>query len=98
MLDELGDAAAVVELVRTLGLLALVLDGDADAFVQERLLAEALGEFVKAELRDLENLRIRLEGDFRATAAGLAGHLQFRAGDASLVFLLVSRPIPPDFE
>jgi len=34
VLDELGDASAVVELVRALGLLTLVLDGDADALIK----------------------------------------------------------------
>ena len=71
VLDELGDAAAVVELVRALGLLPLVLDGDADALVEERLFAQALGEFVEAELADLEDFGVGLEGDFGAAAAGL---------------------------
>ena len=42
VLDELGDATLVVELVRALGLLALVADGDAHTFVQEGFFAQSL--------------------------------------------------------
>ena len=42
VLDELGDAALVVEFVRTLGLLALVADGYAHTFVQESFFAQSL--------------------------------------------------------
>jgi hypothetical protein len=42
VLDELGDAAPVVELVGALGLLPFVLDGDANALVEKRLFTEAL--------------------------------------------------------
>jgi len=42
VLDEFGDAAAIVELVRLLRLFALVVDRDADTFIEKSLFAQAL--------------------------------------------------------
>ena len=75
MLDELGDAALVIELVRLFWLFAFVLDRDADALVEKGLLAQPLGKFVKTELVVVENLRVRLEGDLCAALSRLAGLL-----------------------
>ena len=96
MLDELGDSAFVVELVRLFRLLALVFDGDADAFVQKCLFAQALGQFVEAEFDQIEDLRIRFEGDLRAASSRLAGVLQASHGDAAHIFLLVGFAVSPD--
>ena len=76
MLDELGDAALVVKLVRALRLFAFILDRDANAFVQKGLFAQALGKFVKTKNGVIKNLRVRLEGDLRAALPRLAGLLQ----------------------
>ena len=56
--DELADAALVVEPV-ALACLALVVERDDDAAVQEGELAQALGQRVEAELDRLEDLRVR---------------------------------------
>ena len=66
VLDERDDAAFVVELVALA--VALVVERDDDAAVQERELAQALRERVEAEVRGLENLRVGLERDLRAAA------------------------------
>ena len=50
MLDELGDAALVIKLVRLLRLFTLVLDRDANAFVEKRLFAQPLGQLVETEI------------------------------------------------
>ena len=55
MLDERDDAAVVVEPV--ILAVALVVQRDGDAGVQERELAQALRQRVEAELDDLEDLR-----------------------------------------
>ena len=44
---------------------ALVVDGDGDAAVEERQLAQPLRQGVEAELGRLEDLRVGLEGDLR---------------------------------
>ena len=43
MLDEFGNAALVIELVRFFGLFAFVLDKDADTLVKKGLFAKTLG-------------------------------------------------------
>ena len=72
--DERDDAAFVVELVALA--VALVVERDDDAAVQERQLAQPLRERVEAEDRRLEDLRVGLERDLRAAALGRAGHLE----------------------
>ena len=57
MLDELGDAAAVVELVRLGRILALVGQRDLQALVQERQLAQPLRQRVEVELRRVHDGR-----------------------------------------
>ena len=49
MFDEFGNAALVIELVRTLRFLALVLDRDPDSFVEKCLFAKSLGQLVETE-------------------------------------------------
>ena len=89
VLDEFGDAAGVQELVRLLGIDALVGQGDLEALVQERQLAQALGQGVVVEHRRLHDGGVGLEGDAGAgLAAGLAGLGQRRLGNAAGVFLL----------
>ena len=72
VLDKLGNAAFVVELVRTLGLFALILDGDANAFVEKRFLAQPLRKLVEAESRVIENLRVGLERDLGPASSCLS--------------------------
>ena len=71
LLDELLDAVLVEE---GLGLLvALVREDDFDARIQERQLAQAVGQDVELELGgDGEDGRVGLEGDQRAGVLGLA--------------------------
>ena len=57
VLDELDDAALVVELVALL--VALVLERDLDALIQKRELAQSLREHVEAEVVNLEDQRCR---------------------------------------
>jgi hypothetical protein len=67
--DEVLDAALGVELGE-LPLAALVLDRDAQAAGEERRLAQALLERRVVEVDDLEDLRVREEGDRRAVPVG----------------------------
>ena len=76
VLDERDDAALVVELVALA--VALVVERDDDAAVQERELAQALRERVEAELGGLEDLRVGLERDLRAAALRRAGRPRAR--------------------
>ena len=74
MRDERDDAAFVVELVVLA--VALVVERDEDAAVEERELAQALRQDVEAEDGGLEDLRVGLEGDLGAAALGRAGDLR----------------------
>ena len=79
VLDERDDAAFVLELVALA--VALVVDRDEDAAVQERELAQALRERVEAVFRRLEDLRVGLERDLRAAALRGAGDLEVGQSD-----------------
>ena len=95
--DEGVDAAFVEELV-ALPAIALVVDGDRHAAVEERELAQALRERVEAELDGLEDLRVGLEGDLRAALLRRARDLEAAGRIAALVGLLVDLRVAPDLE
>ncbi len=79
--DEALDAAGAGEVVFLAG--ALVLQADAHAVVQERKLAQALGEDLVVEVVVLlEDLGVGQEVHFRAALVGLAGHAHGRDFDA----------------
>jgi len=85
--DEGLQAARVLE---GLGLaVALVVEVDAHAGVEERELAQALGEDVVVELDVREDGRRRLEAHAGAGAVGGADHGERRDGIAEAVFLRV---------
>jgi hypothetical protein len=92
--DEGDDATFVEELVRLA--VALVVDRDPDATVQERQLAEPLREDVEAEIDVLEDERIGLEGDTGAALVGDAGLLDGPLGLTAPVPLLVHLAVAPD--
>src|SRR6185503_2648150 len=96
VVDERNDAALVVELVRLP--IALVVEGDDDAAVQERELAQALREDVEAEDGGLEHLGVGFERDLGAALLGRAGDVERRGRHAALIRLLVDLPVAPDFE
>ena len=96
VLDERHDPALVAEDLLLGRLLALVLERDLQAFVQEGQLAQALGQDVEAELRAFEDLGVRLKRDHRAAPFGLAGDLQGGGGLAALIALLEDLALPPD--
>ena len=77
---------------------ALVVESDDDASVEEGELAQALGQGVEAEGGGLEAFRIGLERDLCATEIRRAGHLQLGRRDAALVALLVDLPVAPDLQ
>ena len=74
VLHEARDAALVLEAL--LLAVALVLEGDEDAPVQEGELAQPLGEGVGAVDRGLEDLGVGLEGDLGAAPVGDPGVLE----------------------
>ena len=88
--------AFVQELVRLP--VALVVERDGDAAVQEGELAQALGERVEAVLDRLEDLRVRLERDLGPALLRRAGELERGRGRAALVRLLVDLAVAPDLE
>ena len=79
VLDERDDAAFVLKLVALA--VALVVDRDEDAAVEERELAKALRQRVEAVFDRFENLRVWLERDFGAAALRRAGDLAARRRD-----------------
>ena len=74
VLHERDDAAFVVELVALA--VALVVERDDDAAVQERQLAQPLRQRVEAEIGGFEDLRVRLERDLGAAPLRRAGDLE----------------------
>ena len=78
VLDELDDAALVEERVRAA--VALVLDDDLQAPIQERQLAQAIAQRVEREDRVLEDRRVRLEADDRAGLLGGSGRVERAVG------------------
>ena len=85
VLDEGRDSTLVVEVVLLAA--ALVLEVDADAGVQERQLAEPVGERVEAVLGDVEDLRVGVERDLGAGLVGRADGVEILLGHAALVAL-----------
>src|SRR4030095_3243461 len=76
VLDEFSDAATVVKLVRLLSLFTLILDRDANAFVEKSFFAQALRKFFKTEFSRVEDFGVRLESNLCAALTSLAGLLQ----------------------
>ncbi len=96
VLDERGDAALVLEAV--LLAVALVLEGDEDAAVEEAELAQALREGVEAVGRGLEDLQVGLEGDLGAALVGGARLLEARLRHPAGVALAVDLALAPDLD
>ena len=104
-LDELADAALVVEDVLLRRFRALVAEDDANAAVEERHLAEAGLEHVVLEIARLENavrvilvLDVRPEADGRAGALGLADYLEVVEHLAARILLLVDPSVLIDVD
>ena len=97
---ELGDAALVAHLLRLLVGVALVLENDADARVEERQLAQAVLQRGVVELGDVvERLEARPERDLGAALAlRRAHHLERRFGDAVAEADEVLLVVAPDFQ
>ena len=77
---------------------ALVVDGDRHAAVEEGQLAQACRQGVEAVLGRFENLRVRLEGDLGAALLRRSGGFELRRRHAALVGLLVDLAVAPDLE
>ena len=88
VLHERDDAAVVVEIVVLP--VALVVERDDDAAVQEGQFAQALRQRVEAVDGGLEDLRVGLEGDLRAAPLGRAGDFEIGRRRAALIGLLVA--------
>ena len=95
VLDELGDAAGEAEL----GFLvvALIIEGDFQAFIEEGQLTEALRKRVEAVIDGGKDRRVGMERDFRSGFFRFAGGLELGGGDALLVELLPDLAVAPDF-
>jgi hypothetical protein len=96
VLDERDDAAFVVELVALA--VALVVERDRDAAVQERELAQPLRERVEAELGGLEDLRVGLERDLGAALLRRAGDLEIGPAACRARSSAVDLAVAPDLE
>jgi hypothetical protein len=77
---------------------ALVVNRDRHAGVEERELAEPLRQRLEAELDDLEHRRVGLERDLGAALVGRAGDLEIADRRAALVALLMHLSVAPDLE
>ncbi len=88
---------SVLELVR-LPFRPLVVQGDQDAGIEKRELAQPLRQRVEAELDRLEDLGVREERDLRAAPLRLARDLEVARRLAALVRLLVDELVAPDLE
>src|SRR5581483_1467424 len=103
VLDELGDAAVVLEL-GLLGLACLGIGGalvgkrDQQALVQEGQLAQTLRQCVVVVLSRGEDFLVGHEVDFGSALLGSARLLQLRARLAFGVSLLPYRSVAPDFQ
>ncbi len=103
MLDELGDAAVVLEL-GALGLAglrvggALVGERDHQTLVQESQLAQALRQCVVVVFRRGEDGFVGHEVNFGSVILGGSGLFQLAGGVAFRVRLLPGESVAPDFE
>src|SRR5690348_2396864 len=96
MLDEFGDAAGEAKF--RFFAVALVLESDFEAFVQEGQFAQALRKRVETQLDGGKNRGIRMKSDFRSGLFGFAGVFQFGSGMAFFVALLPDLAFAPDFQ
>ena len=92
VLDEFGDPARVVELRVFLG--PLVFKDNGEALIQERQLAQALGQRIVVELDRVEDLPVGQEGNFCAPAFGLPRLLERGQRLAALVGLFPGVALP----
>src|SRR5271157_3749392 len=101
VLDELGDAAVVLEL-GALGFASLGIVGpfigerDQQALVKEGHLAQALRQGVVVVFRSCKDLPVRQKADFGPALLGVAGFLQLAGGLTLGVGLLPHRALTPD--
>ena len=96
VLDELEDAALVVERLAVAG--ALVAEDDLHAAVEEGQFLQAAVEDVVLEVGVGEDLRVGLEGGLRADAVGAADAADVGRGHAALVFLLIDVAVAADLD
>src|SRR5262245_11935098 len=94
VLDELDDAALVEEGVAAL--VALVLDDDLEALVEEGELAQPIREGIEGERRLLEDLRVWLELHDGAVLGRLLARGELAGGHAVLVALRPHRALAAD--
>ena len=95
VLDELDDAAFVLECVAVAG--TLILEDDSHALIQESQFLQAAVERVVVELGGLEDLRVGLEGGLGADFVRAADASQLVCRHAARVFLLINVPIAAHF-
>ncbi len=89
VLDELRDAAVILERVFLILVVAIIGELDGQALVEESQFAEAHFKRVVVERDIVENFGIRVEGDARTGALGRADVLDLGRCLAALVFLYV---------
>ena len=77
---------------------AVVVERDGHARVEERQLAQPLGERVEAELNRLEDHPVREEADLRPALLRLAGDLDVGHRVAVVVHLVVDQAVAPNLE
>ena len=96
VLDELEDAALVMEFVVVAG--SLVAEDDLHAAVEEGQLLQAAVERVVDELGVGKDLRVGLEGGLGADLVGGADAADVAGRHAALVFLLIDVAVAADFD
>src|SRR4029077_6558439 len=95
MFEKRNNAALIEQLVFFLA--SLILDGDFHSSIQERQLAQSLGENVEAELGSIKNLLVGLKCDAGVGLLRYADFFQTALRLAPLIALLIDFPVPLDF-
>ena len=94
--DEFLDAAFVMESLTALLSLALVLEYDLDALIQECHLSETVFEGREVKNGSLKDFRIRPKGGLGTGLFGFSDDIEFRNGLALFVALLVDIAVSLD--
>ena len=96
VLDEFANTAFIQELVRLA--VALVVDRDRHAGIEEGEFAQPLRQRFEAKVGCLENLGVGLKRDLGSALLGLTGDVEITGWNTAVVALLMHVTVAPDFQ